>query len=69
MAPGSRTIVRNLAAGADSPWRTGQVLLKNIDGGSQLVAIAETLSWLASSMAYLTICQPPWRCTSTVTGM
>ena len=47
------------------PGGRGGYLREDVDGGSQLLAIAGPLSKLASSMAYLTICPPRWRCTGT----
>jgi hypothetical protein len=53
----------NVAAGADITWRTGTGTSSRTSTAAHSSSPSQTLSKLASSMAHLTICQPPWRCT------
>ena len=52
-----------------SPWRTQHVPPQRYRRRLTAPRQRRTLSKLASSMAHLTICQPPWRCTGTTKGM
>ena len=52
-----------------SPWRTQHVPPQRYRRRLTAPRQRRTLSKLASSMAHLTIYQPPWRCTGTTKGM